>query len=80
MMQLLFIIMATPSARRFSAAKALEIILAGSGSEDDEIDIDREVGTRSDDDFIPDQAELSDSEDWVTRRPKATRTQSGSNA
>jgi hypothetical protein len=59
-----------PSARRFSAAKALEIILAGSGSEDDEIDIDREVGTRGDDDFIPDQEELSDTEDRVTRRPK----------
>jgi hypothetical protein len=31
--------------KTFSAAKALEIILAGSGSEDDEIDIDREIGT-----------------------------------
>jgi hypothetical protein len=73
-MQLLFIIMAKPSARRSSAATALEIILAGSGSEDDEIDIDRELGTRSDDDFIPDQEELSDTEDRVMRRPKATRT------
>jgi hypothetical protein len=74
MTQLLFIILARPSARRFSAAKALEIMLADSGSEDDEIDIDREVGTRSDDDFIPDQEELPDTEDRVTRRPKATRT------
>jgi hypothetical protein len=74
MMQLLFIIMARPSARRFSAANALEIILAGSGSKDDEIDIDREVGTRSDDDFIPDQEELSDTKDRVMRRPKSRRT------
>jgi hypothetical protein len=74
MMQLLFIIMAKPSARRFSAAKALEMMLAGIGSEDHEIDIDREVGTMSDYDFIPDQEELSDSKDRVTRRPKATRT------
>jgi hypothetical protein len=46
-------------------SKALEIILADSGSEDDEVDIGREVGTRSDDDFIPDQEELSDTEDHV---------------
>jgi hypothetical protein len=74
MMQLLFIVMVRPSARRFCAAIALEIILAGSGSEDDEIDIDREVGTRSDDNFLPDQEELSGTEDRITRRPKATRT------
>jgi hypothetical protein len=73
MMQLLFIIKSKPSARRFSGAKTLEVILAGSGSEDNEIDIDREVGTRNDDDLKPDQEELSDSEDRVTRRPKATR-------
>jgi hypothetical protein len=72
MMQLLFKIMAKPSARHFSAAKALEIISAGSGSEYDEINIDREVGTRSDDDFVPDQEELTDTEDQVTRRPNAT--------
>jgi hypothetical protein len=72
MIQLLFIIMAKPSTRRFSAAKALEIILAGSSSEDDEIDIDKEVGTRSDDVFIPDQEEMSDTENRVTRRPKAS--------
>jgi hypothetical protein len=34
-------------------------------NEDDEIDINREVGTRSDDDFILDQEELSDTEDHV---------------
>jgi hypothetical protein len=74
MMQLLFIIMAKDICKTFFCSKALEIIVAGSGSEDDEIDIDREIGTRSDDDFVPDHEELSDSEDRITRRPKAMRT------
>jgi hypothetical protein len=49
----------------FLQQKAQGIILAGSGSEDDEVDVGREVGTRSDDDFISDQEELSDTEDHV---------------
>jgi hypothetical protein len=54
-----------PSARRVSAAKALEIILADSGSDDVKVDFGREVGTRSDDDFITNQEELSGTEDNV---------------